>query len=68
MKKLILLAAKYLIILQKWCLDRAEWIRAIRATMPDEDKYRAVGAFHHAQADCAAIQALIDRLTFSREQ
>jgi hypothetical protein len=59
---------RYLTSLQKYCNDKCEMIRTARATLPDEDKFRAVGAYRHAQDDCTKVQGLSERITLSKEE
>ena len=54
---------RYLTILQKWNLDRMYWIYFTRATLPDEDKYKAVAVYRHAQEQCVKTQSMIDKIT-----
>jgi hypothetical protein len=48
--------AAYVILLQKYCNDKADMIRTEIPIVPDWLKYRAAAAFHHAQDVAAKVQ------------
>ena len=47
--------SKYLIMLYKFCTDKSHMIKAVTVTLPDEEKYKAVAAYHRAQEVCGGI-------------
>jgi hypothetical protein len=61
-------ALRYLTALEKYCVDKCDMIRAARATLPDEEKFRAVACLRHAQDDCNKVQGLSARISLSKEE
>jgi hypothetical protein len=59
---------KYLTALQKYCVDKAEMIKAVRLTLADEDKYKAMLTYRHALEDCTKVQGLSERISLSKEE
>jgi hypothetical protein len=59
---------KYLTALQKYCLDKAELLKVVRLTLPDEDKYKAMKAYRRALEDCTKVQGLSERISLSKEE
>ena len=57
----------YLALLQKYCTDKCEMIRDARAILPDEQKFKAMAAFRHAQEDCAKVQDITTRIPLNKE-
>jgi hypothetical protein len=51
--------SKYLMALQKFCVDKCEMIKVLRLILPDEQKYKAVATFHKIQNDCKHIEDLV---------
>ena len=47
--------SKYLIMLYKFCVDKSHMIEAVVVTLPDEQKWKAVSAYHRAQEVCGVI-------------
>ena len=59
---------RYLTSLQKYCNDKCEMIMAARATLPDDQKFRAVASYRHARDDCKKVQGLSARISLSKEE
>jgi hypothetical protein len=59
--------AAYMVLLQKYCTDKADMIRAELPIVPDYIKGRAAAAYHHAQDVCGKVQGAYERMTLTRE-
>jgi hypothetical protein len=47
--------SKYLIMLYKFCIDKSHMIKAVIVTLQDDQKWKAVSAYHRAQEVCGLI-------------
>jgi hypothetical protein len=47
--------SKYLVMLYKFCVDKSQMIGAVIVTLPDEQKWKAVSAYHRAKEVCGLI-------------
>jgi hypothetical protein len=64
----ILDVQKYLTLLQKYCNDKADMIRAVIPIVSDNLKYKAVAVYHHAQDSSAKVQNFGSKIVLSEKQ
>ena len=57
----------YLILLQKYCNDKADMIRAMIPLVPDSLKYKCAAVYHHVQTISTKVQEFASKIVLSKE-